>query len=159
MRGPNFGGLPGGHTKTPIHILHNIIEDAKANKKPVWIAFQDMAKAFDSIRMVPLRHALTRIRLLPIAVEFIINLFIHRKMKIITQYGLSDELQAQDGIDQGEVISPLVWRIFYDPLLCRIIDDDSLGYTMSVDWPSVPAGAFQTYATRVAALAFFDDTA
>src|SRR5437764_913169 len=23
LRGPNFGGLPGGNTKTPIHVLHN----------------------------------------------------------------------------------------------------------------------------------------
>ena len=29
LRGPNFGGLPGGNTKTPIHVLHNIMEDAK----------------------------------------------------------------------------------------------------------------------------------
>ena len=33
LRGPNFGGLPGGHTKTPIHVLHNVMEDAKNNKK------------------------------------------------------------------------------------------------------------------------------
>jgi len=132
LRGPNFGGLPGGHTKTPIHVLHNVMEDAKINKKVLWVAFQDMSKAFDSIGIVPLRQALNRIRLSPLAIDFIINLFQHRKMKVITKYGLSDELQAMDGIDQGEVISPLIWRIFYDPLLCRIMDDESLGYTMSV---------------------------
>src|SRR3989337_2406570 len=65
LRGPNFGGLLGGHTKMPIHTLHNVMEDAKNNKKALWIAFQDMSKAFDSIGMVPLRHALARIRLPP----------------------------------------------------------------------------------------------
>ena len=75
LRGPNFGGLPGGHTKTPIHTLHNVMEDAKSNKKALWVAFQDMSKAFDSIGMVPLRHALTRIRLPLLAIDFIINLF------------------------------------------------------------------------------------
>src|SRR2546421_214352 len=122
--------------KTPIHVLHNVMEDAKNNKKALWVAFQDMSKAFDSIGMVPLRQALNRICLPPLAIDFIINLFQHRKMKVIIKYGLSDELQAMDGIDQGEVISPLIWRIFYDPLLCRIMDDESLGYTMSVSWPS-----------------------
>jgi hypothetical protein len=84
------------------------MEDAKSNKKALWVAFQDMSKAFDSIGMIPLRHALTRIRLPQLAIDFIINLFQHRKMKVITTYGLSDELQAMDGIDQGEVISPLI---------------------------------------------------
>src|SRR5256714_1656427 len=158
LRGLNFGGLPGGHTKTPIHVLHNVMEDAKNNKKTLWVAFQDMSKAFDSIGMVPLRQALNRIRLLPLAIDFIINLFQHRKMKVITKYGLSDELQAMDGIDQGEVISPLIWRIFYDPLLCRIMDDESLGYTMSVSWPTDLHGNTKNYSSRISALAFFDDT-
>jgi len=39
LRGPNFGGLPGGHTKTPIHVLYNVMEDAKNNKKALWVAF------------------------------------------------------------------------------------------------------------------------
>src|SRR5947207_9991509 len=93
-----------------------------------------MSKAFDSIGMVPLRQALTIIRLPPLAIDFIINLFQHRKMKVITKYGLSDELQAIDGIDQGEIIFPLIWHIFYNSLLCRIMDDESLGYIMSVTW-------------------------
>src|SRR5688572_10331436 len=95
-----------------------------------------MSKAFDSIGMTPLRYALKRIKLPSIAVDFIVNLFQHRKMKIITNFGLSEELAAADGIDQGEVISPLIWRIFYDPLLCRIMDDQDLGSTMQVNWPT-----------------------
>jgi hypothetical protein len=159
LRGPNFGGLPGGTTKTPIHILHNVIEDAKCNKNELWVAFQDMSKAFDSIGMTPLRFALKRIKLPDTAVDFLINLFQHRKMKIITNFGLSEELLAADGIDQGEVISPLIWRILYDPLLCRIMDDQNLGYTMNIAWPTDLRGNSHIHSTRIAALAFFDDTA
>ena len=67
-----------------------------------------MSKAFDSIGMTPLRHALHRIKLPELAINFLINLFQHKKMKVITEYGLNDELAAADGIDQGEVISPLI---------------------------------------------------
>src|SRR5207253_1034730 len=141
-----------------MYVLHNVIEDAKNNKKALWVAFQDMSKAFDSIGMVSLRYALTRIRLPPLTINFIINLFQHREMKVITKYGLSDELQAMDGIDQGKVISPLIWRIFYDPLLCRIMDDESLGYTMSVTWLTDLHSNKTTYTSRISALAFFDDT-
>src|SRR2546429_576134 len=75
LRDPNFGGLPGGTTQIPIHVLNNVIEDAKCQHRELWIAFQDMSKAYDSIGMEPLRHVLTRINLPSLVIEFIINLF------------------------------------------------------------------------------------
>src|SRR6185437_499530 len=102
--------------------------------------------------------ALRRIKIPEIVITLLINLFQNRKTKIITAYGLSDILTAADGIDQGEVISPLLWRIFYDPLLCRIAEDASLGYTMSVNWPTGNFKTSTTYSLRTAGLAYADDT-
>ncbi|KAG9299063.1 hypothetical protein G9A89_020376 [Geosiphon pyriformis] len=34
-------------------------------------------------------------------------------------FGLTNEYQMHDGLDQGEMFSPLFWYIFYDPLLCK----------------------------------------
>src|SRR5260364_111862 len=87
-----------------------------------------MKKAFDSVSLEMLNLALRRIKILEILQKFIINLFINRRMRIITHFGLTEKFCVGDSIDQGEVISPLVWRIFYDPLLCRIQNDTSLGY-------------------------------
>src|SRR6185437_7590321 len=102
--------------------------------------------------------ALRRIKIPEIVITLLINLFQNRKTKIITAYGLSDILTAADGIDQGEVISPLLWRIFYDPLLCRIAEDQSLGYTMDVKWPTGNLDTYITYSLRTAGLAYVDDT-
>src|SRR3989440_1360006 len=82
--------------KTPIHVLHNVMEDAKNNKKALWVAFQDMSKAFDSIGMVPLRHVLNRICLPTLAIDFIINLFQHRKMKRSEEH--TSELQSRSDL-------------------------------------------------------------
>ncbi|KAG9298361.1 hypothetical protein G9A89_003178 [Geosiphon pyriformis] len=38
----------------------------------------------------------------------------------MTDFGLSGGYKVHDGLDQGEIFSPLLWRIFYDPLLCEI---------------------------------------
>jgi hypothetical protein len=76
---------------------------------------QDMAKAFDSVGMIPLQKALERIRIPPSTINFIINIYKNCKIKIITAYGLTNAFTACNGIDQGEVISSLIWRIFYDP--------------------------------------------
>ena len=158
LRGPNFAGLPGGNTRTPIHILHNIFEHARETGTECWAVFQDMSRTFDSIGMIPLTMALWRIKIPDVIINLLLNMFQNRKTRIITAYGLSDVLTAADGIDQGEVISPLIWRIFYDPLLCRITQDPTLGYTMNVKWPTGNLDTSTTYSMRSAGLAYADDT-
>ena len=79
-----------------------------------------MAKAFDSVGLAPLKRALQRIKVPEQAINFLIELFEQRQIRIITAYGLTDIITGRDGIDQGETISPLLWCIFYDPLLCQI---------------------------------------
>ena len=61
-----------------------------------------------------------KIRLLESLVIFIKQLYQDRKIRVITDEGLTDFFIAGDGIDQGEVISSLMWKIFYDLLLVRI---------------------------------------
>src|SRR5260363_248835 len=39
LRGPNFAGLPGNSTESPIHVLNAILEDAHWEKKELWILF------------------------------------------------------------------------------------------------------------------------
>ena len=158
LKGPNFAGLPGGNTRTPIHILHNIFEHTRETGTECWAVFQDMSRAFDSIGMIPLTMALRRIKLPEITIRLLLNMFQNRKTRIITAYGLSDVLIAADGIDQGEVISPLIWQIFYDPLLCRIAQDPSLGYTMNVKWPTGNLNTHKIYSMRSAGLTYADDT-
>jgi hypothetical protein len=43
----NYAALPGKSTLEPIHTLNLIMEDARKNKKELWIMFQDMLKAYD----------------------------------------------------------------------------------------------------------------
>jgi len=89
-----------------------------------------MKKAFDSVPLESLELALQRVKIPKRTVKYILKLFHERQLRIITAYGLTEELTAGDGIDQGEVISPLIWCLFYDLLLERIQEDESLGYTI-----------------------------
>ena len=54
----------------------------------------------------------------------------------------------------------MIWRIFYDPLLAAIQQDDSLGYTIEPSTqPSRDAGSKKNFDTvRIATLAYADDT-
>jgi len=51
LQGPNFAGLSGESTMEPIHLLNNICEEAREEGKELWILFQDIAKAYDTISL------------------------------------------------------------------------------------------------------------
>ena len=100
-----------------------------------------------------------RIKIPTNAIEFIINLFKNRVLKVITDFGLTQEIIAGDGLDQGETISPLLWRIFYDPLINKIQNNPELGYIMTTNWKKdLNLHHREKIEIRVAATAFMDDT-
>ena len=52
----NYADLSGGNCDSPIATLESIIQDAKANNKPLFIFLQDITKAFNNmdVRMLQL---------------------------------------------------------------------------------------------------------
>ena len=132
--------------------MNNIIEEATEEHKELWVVYQDMKKAFDSVSMVALRKAFERLRFSTKLTDFIIHLYERRRFSIITEYGNTEFFEAGDGIDQGEVLSPLVWRIFYDPLLCKV-QDAKLGYKMQIKSQKIEKDKL-----HIGVLAYADDT-
>ncbi|CAH1768945.1 3700_t:CDS:2, partial [Entrophospora sp. SA101] len=134
LKGGNYAGLPGGSCYDPIHILENIIHDTKNKNQEIWILCQDISKAYDCVNINMLNKAMERIKLPPLCRKFIINLFSRRTNTVITQYGNTDPYQILVGIDQGEVISPLLWVIYYDPLLCELNNNVTEAYSINHTW-------------------------
>ena len=64
-----------------------------------------------------LKLALRRIEVPENLTHRIFELFNERQMRVINDYGLSPSFTAGDGLDQEDSIFPLMWHIFYDPLL------------------------------------------
>ena len=159
LRGPNFAGLPGESTQEPIQLLNNICEEAREEGKELWILLQDTAKAFDTVNLKMLDKALQRIKIPENINRLIIALFKNRQFRTITAFELTDAITAGDGIDQGETISPLLWKIFYDPLLCKIQENKALGYELECSWtPNTNLPEKRSIKTRNAAIAYMDDT-
>jgi len=157
LKGNNFAGLPGGSTEVPIKLMNMILEDAKENSKPVWILLQDLSKAYDRVDLAILRKAMDRLKIPHSCTNFILDFFTHRKNTVLTQGGLSEFYDVKIGIDQGEVISPLLWCIYFDPLLCEITNLNK-GYTLSHKWmANVNQGLQRQLTAQIAALGFMDD--
>ena len=120
LRSFNHCATKGSSCHSAILAITEVLDHAHRNKQEVWIAFQDMRKAYDSVAWQGLQLAMSRINI-PI---HIIKLFEHihknRKSFGLTAHGSTDLFKVEDGIDQGETYAPLLWRIFYDPLLIAV---------------------------------------
>jgi hypothetical protein len=72
----------------------------------------------------------------------------------------TDEYYVQDRIDQGEVWSPILWRIFYDALLTRLDElKEEVGYQLEAKKIiDINKGTFEDHNIKFNITAFMDDT-
>ncbi|GBC30164.1 hypothetical protein RIR_jg23897.t1 [Rhizophagus irregularis DAOM 181602=DAOM 197198] len=89
----------------------------------------------------------------------ILTLFKYRSPRVATAYGLSDGFIGNDGIDQGDALFPLLWRIFYDLLLVGIQQIKDSGYEMIVTWQNYINDpiTWTQYKPQVLICAYIDD--
>src|SRR5205807_8145769 len=86
------------------------------------------------------------------------NLLSDRSNRVITNFGLTESYDVNNGIDQGETITPLLWRIYYDPLINKISTSHQ-GYTMSaICKNSILTNKHNKLTTSSSVLAYMDDT-
>jgi len=98
-----------------------------------------------------------RIKIPASCINFILDFFTHYKNAILIKEGLFEYYDIKISIDQGEVILPLLWCIYFDPLLCKI-NTLNKGYTLSHKWMSdVSQGTLNQLQEQIAALGFIDD--
>ncbi|GBB96732.1 hypothetical protein RclHR1_28170001 [Rhizophagus clarus] len=117
-----------------------------------------MGKAYDHVNIFQLKKAMDQIKLLQQFTHLILDLFKDRTNQVITAYGKTTAYDVLIGIDQGEVISPVLWCIYYDPLLAEI-NNQNLGYTVSCNnIQQIPQLNSAVIEQHVPALAFMDDT-
>ena len=113
LEGNNCSVLKSTSTHCPITVIRNILEDATQHKnKEVWLVLQDMKKAYDSVGWEAIHTSLTRIKMNQSYINILKDLHENRTTSIITAHGYTEPYKVQDGLDQGETHSPILWRIF-----------------------------------------------
>ncbi|CAB4442142.1 unnamed protein product [Rhizophagus irregularis] len=158
LRGNQFAGLPHSSTFNPIRILNDIIQDAKEEKKNLWILSQDLFKAYDRVNIHILRKAMVRLHIPDNLFELVLSLFTNRKNSVFTPHGNTDPYNVLIGIDQGKVISPLLWCIYYDPLLCEV-ESRSLGYNLQATYKdNIYDLEHNIINQQISSMAYMDDT-
>jgi exonuclease III len=116
----NFAGQKNQSVMEPLTIASSLLEQAINNDEELWFASFDISKAFDSVNLESLHKAMQRINVPPNYRKIIMNLLRKRSIQINTNHGFTETATISKGLDQGETLSPLLWTIFYDPLVSKI---------------------------------------
>src|SRR5881398_3783586 len=102
---------------------------------------------------------MTRLKIPLNFIDLVIDLFTNRRNYVLTDVGKTPDYEVLVGIDQGEVISPLLWCIYYDPLLVEV-QSRQLGYNLSHTYRQnlYDPTSITTESINIPALAYMDDT-
>ncbi|KAG9287610.1 hypothetical protein G9A89_019671 [Geosiphon pyriformis] len=128
----NFSVLKDTIMQSSIFAVGSMVEDALEKNHELWLVLQNMHKAYDSVGWEHFRRSLIRIKICNRFIRFFGSIHNGRVNRVMTDFGLTDKYCVHDGLDQGEVFSPLLWHIFYDSLLCEIKRQESVwGYRLN----------------------------
>jgi exonuclease III len=154
----NWAGSPGGSTYSPIKLLNYAIEEAKGKKKEMWILFQDISKAFNSVPKKGMELAMDRLGIPLPYKKLILVTMEDRSNKIKLGTEESGQIATERGLDQGDPLSPLLWKIFYDPLLARI-NKEGGSYRMHEEYRNnLSLKISKTISLEIPMLVYMDDT-
>ncbi|KAG9299181.1 hypothetical protein G9A89_013829 [Geosiphon pyriformis] len=104
--GDNFLVLKSTLTQSPIFAIGSVIENALKKNREFWLHY--------------LRVNLHHIKMSECFIQFFGNIHGDWLNRVMTDFGFLDGYRIHNRLDQEEVFSPLLWRIFYDLLLCKV---------------------------------------
>lgn len=156
----NQAGIQGASCNEIILQIQAIIDYQHDTKNLFFLALQDLSKAYDRVDLNLLQLALKRINIPDRLITFIDKLFSHHRNRIIFPFGYGSEYTTTNGIIQGEVISPLLWVIYYDLMFVAINNSPYQGYNL---YASIPRNIFQNddlheKSINIKLLGYLDDT-
>ncbi|GES73354.1 RNA-directed DNA polymerase from mobile element jockey-like [Rhizophagus clarus] len=112
----NQAGIAGSSTAKIILTIQTCIDIQITQNQKFYIIVQDLSKAYDRINLDLLILAMKRLDIPQIFQLTIINLFKGHKNSVIIGNHLTNSFDLLNGVIQGEVISPILWVLYYDPL-------------------------------------------
>jgi hypothetical protein len=114
-----YGFAKGKSTVEPVITLINVLEDAIKKgpvPKPVYVAFVDLKKAYDSIEHWLIIDSLKFYRVDPELGQAIMSCYQGCKAFLKTPIGNTECFPILRGVRQGDVLSPLLFNIAMNPI-------------------------------------------
>ena len=90
------------------------------NKSHVFSVFLDASKAFDRVHYVKLFRLLLKRDICPVIARFLAFMYTNNQCRIKWDGLLSQAFKVKNGVRQGGVLSPILFNVYIDVLLCKL---------------------------------------
>ena len=115
MRAKGQAGFRNGRgTLDNAFVLNHLIEKYRAKKKPLYAAFIDFRKAYDSIDRSRLWDCLRGMGINGRILDSLMEMYREVTMAVRVRGELGPEFHANMGVKQGDPLSPLLFGLFID---------------------------------------------
>lgn len=146
--------------------LRRLTEIAHAHRAPLWVAFVDFKKAFDSVNRAALWAVLASRGVPSKLITLVQDLYDGCEGRVRVDSAVSDPFSIGTGVRQGCALSPLLFSTFIDAVVREAIPltiAQVSGYQVGVEAnglltsPSLPTGPSQVRNLTVTDLLYADD--
>ena len=104
-----------------------VISHYNSNKNKVFTVLLDASKAFDRVNYIKLFEKLLEKEMCPLAMRLLLQTYLDQKLCVRWNDMLSDEFGVTNGVRHGGILSPLLFSIYIDELLCKL-QNSGLGW-------------------------------
>lgn len=107
------GFRPGRGCLDNIFTLNTAIQlQLRLPRRKVYVLFIDFARAFDSVKHHLLWSKMHKFGISALFINIIKSLYDNASLRVVTDKGLTENIEITEGVLQGEVLSPLAFNIY-----------------------------------------------
>ena len=114
-----FGFVPGRGTTDAIFVVRQLQEKYLAVNKRLYMAFVDLEKAFDRVPRKVIWWALRKLGIEEWIVRLVQGMYPNARSLVRVGEGFRKGFEVKVGVDQGSVLSPLLFIIVLEALSCE----------------------------------------
>lgn len=109
-----FGFRKNMGTAEAVFVLRHLIDKSESNKKPLFAAFIDFKKAYDSVPRDLLWRCLQKMGVHGLMCTMLQNMYADTKLCVRVNSEFGPEFESSIGVKQGDPLSPLLFGLYID---------------------------------------------
>ena len=138
VRQKGFSTTPG--CSENLLVVEGALKSSSKTGSLLAMVFIDLAKAFDSVSHKHIRAALVQRKVDPAFIRLVENAYKNCSTRVRTGDGYTKDIAIRVGVKQGDPLSPLLFNLAIDPLLCTL-EEQGVGFGLDGDKVTVLAYA------------------
>ena len=115
--------------------LNSILENARANSLPIFVTLLDLKNAFGSIPHALIIDMLQHVHLPTEVISYVADCYSKLQAVVATKEWQTNYFTIQRGIFQGDTLSPLLFLVAFQPIICLANSLETEGYQLQLQIP------------------------